>query len=775
VSYSYTGTGGATFGGTSAAARTAALAYAASGGATFGGAATAGQTTAFAYTPSGAMYFGGAGVSDLNNVPQPVAYSYTASGGAAFGGAATAAPTHTRSYTGSGVATFGGAATVDRTSAQAYSASGGLAFGGSGVTAFDEIVLAAYSYTGTGGATFAGSATAGVTHTQAYAGSGGFTFGGAAATTGGAPVAGDPGLVSLTVDGQPLAPLAFAATPTVVSAQGAQATIAWTAGAPCVSVLMQVENSFQQPWAIWTDSDYTPKTTRSVIVPLRPSTTYRFAVELADPVTNAPYQYPAPGTQTFYAFTTPALVTTDPFTWRQDVYGSKQAFPGMELYVVANGQTISGSSVNANEWLRCEDSLITITPATSHITGHWLAGRDDIPVQGDGSHWAYYGTDYAWLQVPNIRLTIDATCPPGTYTVNAPVTAHQDGSKKTVSWTFTVSPIPAINRPAAIPTPAIPGLANFWSVASSAGASYNQPLNFQYGFGVESEQWFYDGSRVLLQVGDGLADGNPNWDLQAQNEGNQYSTYILNNGGGLPMWRVFSSGLLMLYRRYGTQAYADALNALITGKNAMINSYPTVQVGYQRESALMLLAAIRQSQLSGVRYAGMTHCASIVANHLGQLAQGKIFDQPFFDGISLAALIAYYEYDPTATWVPAFIAWYLPYLWTNVVIDSGTDKYGWTVYSVIYSTLWPGCPKVSSIGNYHAQVNDLFDHAWAWMYNLTGDDTYRVQGDLMFEHHLDEPPYNGKQYSQTYMLGCDYVHYRSNAQLVKSLADPSNN
>jgi hypothetical protein len=599
------------------------------------------------------------------------------------------------------------------------------------------------------------------------------------------PAAGDPLLISITVDGQALEPLGFTAVPSVVASLSYEALIAWTTEQPCVSVLMQVDNSFEQPWAIWTDNDYTPHTSRSVTVKLSASTTYRFAVMLQDSSGNGdPYQYPALHSNNWYTFKTPAIVTTGPQDWEERAAGSQHAYPGMELYIIATGHPKTGFAGSGNTWANVEDSEVVISPATAHITPHWLQGRADPPFSG-GKHWLYYAiTPTPGNGQPFLRLTIDSSCPAGTYTVTAPLHSYNGTVTRNLAWTFTVNAIPAITRPATIPTPAIPGIDKFWSTASTEGAKYNQPTDQIFGFGVESQVWFYDGCRVMLQVGDELDDGNPNWYLQSQNIAGQYANYIFNNGT-IPGWRTFGPGLAMNWWRYGTATCRDALalmvNAAQTQANSLANVFPSPLVGYQRESALMLTAMVMNSHVSGVRHWYLDHGATIVAGHLAQLVQGGIFDQPFFDGISLDALMMCYEYDPAKTWIPAFVAWYQDYLWTWAAIDDpsamsgGSSVYGWSVYNLIYSTLWPGLPKVNAIGTYHSGLNNLFCPAWAWLYNLTGNDVYRQRGDLMFEHHLDEAPWLGKQYSQTYEIGCDYAHYRSSPTVVKSLADPSNN
>ena len=64
------------------------------------------------------------------------------------------------------------------------------------------------------------------------------------------------------------------------------------------------------------------------------------------------------------------------------------------------------------------------------------------------------------------------------------------------------------------------------------------------------------------------------------------------------------------------------------------------------------------------------------------------------------------------------------------------------------------------------ELNDLVATAYAWYWNLTGIDIYRIEGDLLFQHDTDSSPvddvtWNGKIFSQTFRWSFDYVRWRS--------------
>lgn len=152
--YSYSSSGGITFGGAATLART--FVATSSGGITFGSTTTYSRTRV--YTTTGGITFGG--VATVSRT-----YGWASSGGLTFGGTATV--TRTYGYASTGGITFGGTAGIVRTIV--YISSGGITFGGA--TTYSRTRV----YTTTGGIEFGGTAT--VTRTFAWLSTGGITFG----------------------------------------------------------------------------------------------------------------------------------------------------------------------------------------------------------------------------------------------------------------------------------------------------------------------------------------------------------------------------------------------------------------------------------------------------------------------------------------------------------------------------------------------------------------------------------------------------------------------
>jgi hypothetical protein len=147
--FSYTGSGGMTLGGTAARAKIRGN-LSPSGGLNFGG--TGNMRRGFQYAPSGGLQLGGTGVRSMVRVK-------SAAGGLQMGGAATVsfnAGTQSYSYTASGGMVLSG--TAARLSKRLILPSGGLILGGSAAQSSHE---AARIVVASGGLIFGGAATIG--------------------------------------------------------------------------------------------------------------------------------------------------------------------------------------------------------------------------------------------------------------------------------------------------------------------------------------------------------------------------------------------------------------------------------------------------------------------------------------------------------------------------------------------------------------------------------------------------------------------------------------
>ena len=109
----------------------------------------------------------------------------------------------------------------------------------------------------------------------------------------------------------------------------------------------------------------------------------------------------------------------------------------------------------------------------------------------------------------------------------------------------------------------------------------------------------------------------------------------------------------------------------------------------------------------------------------------------------MQSLIDYYDLVPDGR-IPEAMAGACAWLWDHAV----DAQSGW----VKYDAFAPATP-------WHTDLNGMLVNAWGFLYNVTGDDLYRQQGDILFEHIWDEGGYSWspKQFAQIWRRSCDYV------------------
>lgn len=171
--YLATSSGGLTFAGAATALQSRNFEFTSSGGIQLGGDATETFTRDYAVTSSGGVQFGGAASATAG-----VEFTFSGSGGLTFGGVGTTAYSPDYVFTSSGGIVLGGTASAVESNDYVASSSGGVQFGGTAAAQFD----AGFVVTGSGGLQFAGAATATPAYDYTYSAAGGIQFGGAATT-----------------------------------------------------------------------------------------------------------------------------------------------------------------------------------------------------------------------------------------------------------------------------------------------------------------------------------------------------------------------------------------------------------------------------------------------------------------------------------------------------------------------------------------------------------------------------------------------------------------
>jgi hypothetical protein len=164
--------------------------------------------------------------------------------------------------------------------------------------------------------------------------------------------------------------------------------------------------------------------------------------------------------------------------------------------------------------------------------------------------------------------------------------------------------------------------------------------------------------------------------------------------------------------------------------------------------------------------------------------------QPFMTGITMKALIDFYEWetesgrDPNAYWedptddgswptIVAALADFANWLYTDAKVraDGGTpSKYvgdrmwdesaGGFRYADRYTPQEGETPDVVSGA---PDLNLLIAPVYGWLYKQTGEDRFRVEGDDIFAQGVRNasPDWGSKQFNQQYFYGFDYVRWRA--------------
>jgi hypothetical protein len=409
---------------------------------------------------------------------------------------------------------------------------------------------------------------------------------------------------------------------------------------------------------------------------------------------------------------------------------------------------------------------VALTTSDPSVTATIWCGIYDPTCWGSGTY--VYNTAAS----NNFGVVIVGTTP-GSYTVTASITSNSIPHSVTIP--LTVLAVPSVPvRPTITIAPALDSAvmsmfrayaidvstSNIATVQSEARCDPSSPPAPGYWLqSQEAQAWYYDGAYIYYDLADFIGDAN--WKTCALNVATWYADYA-NSGIGQG-WRVFSQGMRRAYAETGDIKYKNAVSALIT---TTPYAPPGGQMDdfYIRETAYILRANTDANLM------GITTDSSIVSRSLDWLL-GDIntldsaapassplvqYHQSVFDGLAAEALTYYYDnwsHDPR---IPPAIKKLADWNWTYMWHDPGSS------YACAESgetlCLWNnpyvakadqphmcdgGCQTAYTPGDFNLLVP-----AYWWYWRLTGDDSYRVKGDTIFYHTVDQEAYSGKEFSQ---------------------------
>jgi hypothetical protein len=399
--------------------------------------------------------------------------------------------------------------------------------------------------------------------------------------------------------------------------------------------------------------------------------------------------------------------------------------------VVVAGSSILGSLRGNNG---SSTSNVDVTVALPHptFTIKWVEGN--CCILSSGGYYFYKGEgDIAF------RVTTTTATPPGDYTVVISGKDRLTGDVGVLNVPIKVVTLPAVVTTPKVAPPALPALTKYTNDMRNYGTQY---CNSTLSAGVESGVWYYDGILVYHKASKYLND--PTFITScAQNVKNMYIPYVVNNNGSLPGYRVFSQGLRRDFEVTGDTVSRKA--AILLAKGLPLQ-WQVDQVS-SREVAYQILAMVDAERLGVARNPKLADLVNVALGHIDQWTMTKngTYARPFMFALTSEALIRYYELtgDPRVIW---YVKTGADWMWANTWVDA-SEAFRYT-------------DRVVSSGgtNPAPDLNNLIAPVYGWLYSVTGDETYRTQGDKIFSGGVKLAWLgNGKQYSQNYRWSFDYL------------------
>lgn len=274
---------------------------------------------------------------------------------------------------------------------------------------------------------------------------------------------------------------------------------------------------------------------------------------------------------------------------------------------------------------------------------------------------------------------------------------------------------------------------------------------------------YYDGERVFYQIADYTNDAT--WNQCAQRSEYHYKDYVKRTGGNAAAYWVFPHGLSLDFKRTGEAASSVALDSL--SENASYCRGTAYELGalpdpaLQREAAYCLMLMIEQKRL-GKATPYISNYLGFVKQHLRkQFVDGTTsYHQPFMVSLGAEALIQYNR---------------------DVAKDAEVLPLLQAAASQMFAKDWDATSK--SFKYYQEggaswepspDLNLLIVPMYGWLYKQTGDSTYRLMGDQIFEAGVNGAWLaGGKQYNQNYRSSFNYVEWRQSVATPTPTPQPT--
>lgn len=401
--------------------------------------------------------------------------------------------------------------------------------------------------------------------------------------------------------------------------------------------------------------------------------------------------------------------------------------------------------------------------------------------QTNGVPWAYGGQQQYW-----VRLDVSNSAALGPGTVQFTFRCKEGRCpEKNISTPLTIqnlTPLP-VNHPTSFP--AIPDksvweskmltLAAKWCPDKANGTINPAPFPggsaLSFGSAGENQVWYYDGAWAYYQIADYTNDEA--WNRCGNSISDFYRDAILAVDGRFSAYhRWFVDGLRRSCANCDQRGRL-AIERVWDNNGTSIVSGSLVDAG-MRETAYALETAIAVARIRGAAQFGGISDPTLKARVqrtadqlLGLLMvytdDNYTYFQSFMAGLGMRAAIEWYEFSEDKR-VPVIVKGLIDMMnaemWNKN--PSFPNEMSWMRGAAV-SGAGVGGPKCAynCLPHPSAELHMLFVPAWAWLWWMTGDPTYRTIGDAMWKTAVARDiSYSGKIFSQSYRWSFDYVAWR---------------
>jgi hypothetical protein len=463
-------------------------------------------------------------------------------------------------------------------------------------------------------------------------------------------------------------------------------------------------------------------------------------------------------------FTTANPPNTGTLDFNQAATGPHNVLQGypMEVGIYAEAISVAGSPNQVR-------IVVTNIPPNTQVAWPDASGTIGTTYTTNDTLLTGLGTGGAGGFTFRILQNVGGTTPTGNYTLTVTMTSVPgSGSSAQHSFTWAMNVITSPFVPGSPSSyPAIPSKSVWESNMTTYGATWCNGGNPPHPPADEQGVWYYDGMWVFQQMAN-YTGNTATWVPCSQAVRTQYrENYVILNTdhGG---WRVFPHGLYDDCKVNGNSTSCTALHSLAAGwaftsggqDQLYTDSSDIREVCYALGAKRLDYDAGLGTTLAQVQQ-WESYCLGIV----DQVVNGT-GEQPFMNGLAAQALIDYYmdpktgnQSDPRVPWAIQQLAdhmWavdWLPYAGTN----------GTFFYNRLDFNNGLGNDGVSPVN-----LNLLIAPMYAWLFKMTGDPKYQLEGDTIWSAGVNGNAGNGvgwsgKNFSQQYRWSFDYVKWRSGA------------